>query len=124
MSTDALIDLPLAISSLILVKMITLESTAIPMDRMIPAIPGSVRTAPRAAIITRTTRTYSESARSAINPSKPYVISISKNTIARPIIPAFTDFTRAFAPIVAVSTDELTSVKLAGSAPPLIREDV
>ena len=33
---------PVASSSLILAKIITLASTAIPMDRIIPAIPGSV----------------------------------------------------------------------------------
>ena len=33
---------PSAISSFILVKIITLASTAIPIDSMIPAIPGSV----------------------------------------------------------------------------------
>ena len=37
--------LPVASSSLILAKMITLASTAIPTDRMIPAIPGRVRVA-------------------------------------------------------------------------------
>ena len=40
------------------------------------------------------------------------------------MIPALTDFTSAFAPIVAVSTEELTSVSDAGSAPPLMRDDV
>ena len=34
---------PAPISSLIRVKIMTLASTAIPMDRMIPATPGSVR---------------------------------------------------------------------------------
>ena len=34
--------LPAAISSLIRVKIMTLASTAIPTERMIPAIPGSV----------------------------------------------------------------------------------
>ena len=34
---------PSAISSWILAKMMTLASTAIPMERMMPAIPGSVR---------------------------------------------------------------------------------
>ncbi len=33
---------PVANSSLILVKIITLASTAIPTDKIIPAIPGSV----------------------------------------------------------------------------------
>ena len=35
--------LPVAISSRIRAKIITLASTAIPIDRMIPAIPGRVR---------------------------------------------------------------------------------
>ena len=124
MSTAALIDLPFDISSLILVNIITFESTAIPIERIIPAIPGSVRTAPSEAIATNTIRTYSDRARSAINPSSPYATSIIKKTIARPMIPALTDLTSAFAPIVAVSTDELTSVRDAGSAPPLMRDDV
>ena len=45
-------------------------------------------------------------------------------TIASPMIPALTLLLKASAPIVAVSTDELTSVRVAGSAPPLIRADV
>ena len=53
-STATLTDLPLPISSLIRVKMITLESTAIPMDRMIPAIPGSVSTDPIPTMIQST----------------------------------------------------------------------
>ena len=124
MSTAALIDLPFDISSLILVNIITFESTAIPIERIIPAIPGRVRTAPSAAIAANTTRTYSDSARSAMSPSNPYATSIIRKTIARPMIPALTDLTRALAPMVAVSTEELTSVRDAGSAPPLIRDDV
>ena len=42
------------------------------------------------------------------------------STSARPIAPALTLSVRAFAPIVAVWTDELISVRLAGRAPPLI----
>ena len=35
--------MPLAISSLILSEIITLASTAIPSDKIIPAIPGNVK---------------------------------------------------------------------------------
>ena len=42
-SMAAITLLPAAISSRIRAKMITLASTAIPMERMIPAIPGNVR---------------------------------------------------------------------------------
>ena len=59
-----------------------------------------------------------------MSPSNPYATSIIRKTIARPMIPALTDLTRALAPMVAVSTEELTSVRDAGSAPPLIRDDV
>ena len=39
------------------------------------------------------------------------------------MIPALTDSLRALAPIVAVCTDELISVRLAGRAPPLMRAE-
>ena len=41
-------------------------------------------------------------------------------TSRSPIAPALTESASAFAPIVAVCTDELISVRLAGRAPPLI----
>ena len=58
------------------------------MDKMIPAIPGKVRTDPNPAIIHRVTSTYSSSARSAMIPSAPYAISIISITIPRPMAPA------------------------------------
>ena len=45
--------LPIPISSLIRVKIITLASTAIPMDKIIPATPGRVNVTSKAASSTR-----------------------------------------------------------------------
>ena len=81
--------LPVAISSRIRAKMITLASTAIPMDRMIPAIPGKVR------VISKAFRQYQHqyaiyeaSAMPAARPGIRYTIIIKINTIANPMTPA------------------------------------
>ncbi len=60
--------LPRPISSLIRVKIITLASTAMPMDRIMPATPGRVRVISNADSITSTRPTYKASARDAARP--------------------------------------------------------
>ena len=59
---------PTPISSLIRVKMITLASTAIPMDRIIPAIPGKVRVTSNADNRTSSRATYRHSASTEARP--------------------------------------------------------
>ena len=71
-SNPALMDFstefPAPISSLIRVKIITLASTAIPIDRIIPAIPGRVRVTSKACISTISSPTYIKRARDAARP--------------------------------------------------------
>jgi len=57
------------ISSRIRSKIRTFESTAIPIARMIPAIPGRVRVAEKAAIPERRKRMLKTRAKSATNPA-------------------------------------------------------
>ena len=61
-------EFPAPISSLIRVKIITLASTAIPMDRIIPAIPGKVRVTSKACISTISSPTYMKRAKDAARP--------------------------------------------------------
>ena len=123
-STATRIDLPNPISSLILEKIITLASTAIPISRTIPAIPGSVRTAPIADMIHSTRITYRHSAISAKSPSTLYIRIIRIKTSNSPIPPATMLLSSALAPIEAVRTEDSTSVSDTGSAPPRIRAAV
>ncbi len=69
--TATRMDLPAMISSLMRAKMMTLASTAIPMDRIRAAMPGSVSTTPMPTIDHRNRTTYSMSAISATRPSMP-----------------------------------------------------
>ena len=61
---------PVASSSRILAKMITLASTAIPMPRMIPAIPGKVNVIPKDPSRITTSSTYIPSASTAAKPGR------------------------------------------------------
>ena len=60
--------LPVAISSRIRAKIITLASTAIPIDRIIPAIPGSVRVISKPLSSRIISTTYMHSARELATP--------------------------------------------------------
>ena len=60
--------LPFASSSLIRANMITLASTAIPIDKMIPAIPGRVNVISNASRRMIISSTYSPSAKLAATP--------------------------------------------------------
>ena len=70
-STATRIVLPAQISSLILAKMMTFASTAIPIDRINAAMPGKVITTPSPTMDHMNMMTYSSSAMSAISPSMP-----------------------------------------------------
>ena len=98
-----------------------MASTAIPIDKIIAAIPGKVKTIPIAEIAQSSKSTYNSKAISAIRPKMLYISIISMNTHSRPIAPAMILILSAFSPIVAVCTDEVTSLSSTGSAPPLIR---
>ena len=86
--TAAAVVLPALSSSLILSNTTTLESTAIPIPRIIPAIPGSVRfafvTIRSIAIIA----VYAKRQRAEITPGNLYIIIIKSITRAIPIAPA------------------------------------
>ena len=62
-------DFPVRRSSLMRSKMITLASTVMPIVRMIPAIPGSVRTARKRTSAPKTISMFRISARFATTPS-------------------------------------------------------
>ena len=98
-----------------------MASTAIPIDKIIAAIPGKVKTIPIAEIAQSSKSTYNSKAISAIRPKMLYISIISMNTHRSPIAPAMILILSAFSPIVAVCTDEVTSLSSTGSAPPLIR---
>ena len=63
--------LPLRNSSRIRSKMSTFASTEIPIVNTIPAIPGSVKTAPRPARIPKINKMFSAKAMSAYTPEEP-----------------------------------------------------
>ena len=92
---------PSTISSRIRENMTTLASTAIPMEMMIPAMPGSVRTVPIDAMMFRISTTYSSSAMSAQKPNPLYMNTMRRRMIARPISPPIMLISKALYPIVA-----------------------
>ena len=100
-SQDGLIAPPAESSSLILVNIITLASTAIPMDKTIPAIPGSVSVLPMRAIAATSITMYASNAKFATSPITLYSSTISIKINITPIIPALTLFSNALYPMVA-----------------------
>ena len=104
-----LTDVPRPISSLIRVKMITFASTAIPIDRMIPATPGSVRVTSNATNRIRIRPTYRHRARDAARPGRRYTAIINTMTMANPIRPAFKLVEIASWPSFAPTTLERSS---------------
>ena len=61
--------LPFLSSSLILSKMMIFASTAMPMVRIMPAIPGSVSAAPKADMTPQNMNIYTRSPKTDIRPS-------------------------------------------------------
>ena len=90
------------------------------MDKMIPAIPGNVRTLPIIAITAIIIITYKSRAIFAAIPIILYPNNIIKNIITIPISPALTLCSNAFNPIFALCTEDVTSSNGAGKAPPRI----
>ena len=101
--------LPRDISSRTRAKMMTLASTAMPILRMIPAIPGRVRVTLNAFNIRSTSSVYITSARLEASPGRKYTKIIKMNTMASPIAPAFRLVLIACSPNWAPTTLERSS---------------
>ena len=118
--------LPAAISSLILANVITFASTAIPIERMIPAIPGSVSVSPNASENrfkrTITITMYNARASDAHKPGIRNTAIINTTTIAKPIIPALILVEIASEPSCAPTTFDLNSSR-ASLSPPILMVD-
>lgn len=87
-SAASLVERPALTSSRILSKINTFASTAIPMVRIIPAMPGRVKVAPiklnAPSIRNRLVKTVT-----VVNtPNRPYAATINKTTAIRPIMEA------------------------------------
>ena len=100
---------PAAISSLIRANTMTFASTAIPIPRIIPAIPGSVRVISNQYTNAITSDVYIPSPTDAANPEIPYITIMKSITSARPIPAAFIDDERAAPPSWAPSTFDSNS---------------
>ena len=94
---------------MIRVKMMTLASTAIPMDRMIPAIPGRVSVTSKAAKRMMISATYRHRARDAARPGIRYTMIMNTHTIPKPMTPAFKLVEMASCPSFAPTTLERSS---------------
>ena len=81
--------LPSPISSRIRVKMMTFASTAIPTERMIPAIPGRVIVISNALIKQTVRLMYSASASEAARPGSQKIPNIITTIARNPTAPAF-----------------------------------
>ena len=100
---------PTPISSLIRVNIMTLASTAIPMDRIIPAIPGSVRVTSKAERRINSRPTYNPKARTEASPGIRYTPIIKRATIRNPIAAALRLVAMASWPSFAPTTFERSS---------------
>ena len=118
--TAVLTVLPTPNSSLIRVKIMTFASTAIPIDRIIPAIPGSVSVMWSVFRKNSSRIVYNVSAIEARNPGTRKMIIIIRKMIPSPIAPAISDVRRASEPSLAPTTWEDSSLRVSGSAPILI----
>ena len=100
---------PEAISSRIRAKMITFASTAMPMDRIMPATPGRVRVMSKPYRRSTMSSTYSPRARALARPGTQYTAIMKIMTIAMPIAPASRLFSIASLPSCAPTTLERSS---------------
>ena len=102
-------------SSRILVKLITLASTAIPIPSNIAAIPGNVKTPPINQKIKNVKNVYNIIPNDAINPANRYITTINNMIHPIPIIPAINVFCSEFSPKLASTVLEEISVNLVGN---------
>ena len=109
--------MPIWSSSLIRANMITLASTAIPIARMIPAIPGSVMVISRKLMQRRSIIVYATSASDAQSPGILYTIIIKSMIRDTPMIPALIDVAIASEPSWAPTTLERSSESSSLSPP-------
>ena len=105
----AFTDLPAPISSRIRAKIITLASTAIPMDRIIPAIPGKVKVISNSHSANTVNAEYKINARLAVKPGTRYITIIKSITSTRPMAAAFKLVEMASSPNCAPTTFECSS---------------
>ena len=107
-------------SSFIRAKLITFESTAIPIPSRIPAIPGSVNTPPINQNIENVIIVYKTIPTDAINPENLYK-AINNNIIATiPTIPAVNVLFNEFVPKLAATVLDDISSNLVDKLPELI----
>ena len=109
--------LPVASSSLILAKIITLASTAIPIDRMIPAIPGRVSVISNRFKRITINAVYILNAMLAAIPITQYTASINITTSTKPTAAAFRLVLIAALPSCAPTTLERSSSSSSFSPP-------
>ena len=100
---------PVAISSRIRAKMITFASTAIPMERIIPATPGSVSVMSKPYSRRTVSSTYRQRASALARPGIQYTAIMKIMTIAMPMAPASRLLSIASLPSWAPTTLERSS---------------
>ena len=110
---------PVASSSRIRAKMITFASTAIPIDRIIPAIPGKVKviTSLNNDNVMIIKNTYNTSANTLTKPGKKYTATINTATRIKPITAACKQVVIASEPSCAPTTLERNSCNSSFNAP-------
>ena len=100
---------PSASSSLIRAKIITFASTAIPMDRIMPATPDNVNVISKPFSNKITNATYANKPMADATPGTRYTTIINTITMPRPIAPAFKLVSMASTPSCAPTTLECSS---------------
>jgi len=88
--------LPARSSSLMREKMSTFASTAIPTDKITPAIPANVRVTGITLNNARRSTRYKRRAKHAKSPGTLYTKTMNKTTARNPMTPAFKLFTKEF----------------------------
>ena len=108
---------PMPISSRIRAKMMTFASTAIPMERIIPAIPGreSVISYKERMVIIK--REYTPKAKDAARPGIRYITIIKIITMISPTMAALKDVESASLPRVAPTTRDSNSFNVTFNPP-------
>ena len=102
---------------MILVKIITFASTAIPIESMIPAIPGNVSVISNADKSKISSITYNESASTDANPGSKNTATINTARITNPTAAAFILVDMASCPSFAPTTLLLSSSSSRESEP-------
>jgi hypothetical protein len=96
---------------------IIFASIAIPIDKIIPAIPGSDRLARVSTSVMPISAVYAISESPATIPGTRYTITIKAMTSARPISPAYKLDSSAISPSAGPIALSRTSINVTGSCP-------